>query len=137
MLDIPHQENRLSEPVVRTNGHAGDDEHAVDRRRRSDDSDPLRVLLRDNVSFHRAFYVLAADRRDRAAQSTVEALVFQLRSGIASLSERDARRRLAELSRDQVVTVCDQLLNLRLSIATAWTPEEAGALMIIWEDFHA
>jgi hypothetical protein len=138
MFEISDHEERLAEPVIRTNGHADDDEYAADRARRPDKFDYLRALLHDNVSFHRAFYAIAAERRrGRAAASTLEALVSQLRSGIESLRERDAQRRLTELSRDQVVTACDRALNFKPSIAKAWKPDEAEALVIVWSQLHA
>jgi hypothetical protein len=69
-----------------------------------------RELLADNVSLERAYAKIQAERvRGRAAVSTVDALVYQLRKGGAALSDPNAIRRLAELSEHQMHEVSVRL----------------------------
>jgi hypothetical protein len=66
---------------------------------------------------------------DPAAPSTVEALMFSLRSrGTAALSEHDCRRRLSELSAEQMLEVAVRLQKLKSEIAPAWGEEQLEAL---------
>jgi hypothetical protein len=67
-----------------------------------------------------------------AAASTIDALAFSLRRGVAELANADSRRRLSELSDEQVRIVCRRLQSFKPEIATPWPPEELEALMIIW-----
>ena len=63
-----------------------------------------------------------------AAASTVEALMYSLRErGVAALREPDTRRRLSELSKEQLVAVGDRLLVLK--IKRAWTDDEIKTLL--------
>jgi len=65
----------------------------------------LRRLMDDNVSLDRAWHELN-DRPSGAAASTVEALVFGLRDGLAALPKNpDRLRRLSELSAEQLRAV--------------------------------
>jgi hypothetical protein len=110
--------------------------HAADERERSKPPDRnlerLRELLGDNVSIERAQAEI--NRRDRAAISTVEALMFVLRErGIAALQEQKVRACLAQLSEAQIIEVGDRLQRLE---ARAWSPEEVDALVSAWEATH-
>jgi hypothetical protein len=67
-----------------------------------------------------------------AAAATIDALVFSLRRGVGELANADSRRRLSELSEEQVRIVCRRLQSFKPEIATPWPPEEIEALMIIW-----
>jgi DNA-binding cell septation regulator SpoVG len=71
---------------------------------------------------------------DRAPEATVEALMYSLRRGINELTSPDAKRRLSELSEDQLRAVCERLRNFKPEIAPAWTPEEVEALTVIWSE---
>jgi len=63
-------------------------------------------------------------------QPTVEALMFSLRErGTKALSEPDVKRRLFELSDQQVIEVGDRLQTLRPKIARAWSTEEVKLLL--------
>jgi hypothetical protein len=75
----------------------------------------LRGLLDDDVSFERAFTEINSARlRNRAAEATVEALMFSLRErGTAALAEPETQRRLAELSSAQVRDVIARLIAVR------------------------
>lgn len=65
----------------------------------------------------------------KAAVSTVDALMFSLRSrGTAALTEPDTQRRLTDLSDDQLIEVGSRLQKLRPEIARAWTAEEVQIL---------
>lgn len=64
-----------------------------------------------------------------ALEVTVEALMHSLRTrGTKALSEPDTRRRLSELSDDQVIEVGNRLQRLKPEIARRWTSEEVGIL---------
>ena len=80
---------------------------------------------------------LIAERSDRAAESTLEALVFGLREGIAALATHpDRQRRLSELNRRQVSEVCERIQKFMPHIAPAWAPDEVQALVAIWGKIH-
>jgi hypothetical protein len=74
--------------------------------------------------------------RGRAAHSTVDALMYSLRRGIEAITEPDNQRRLAELSEDQLLAVCQRLQNFKPNIASAWPPEEVKAIVSIWSTVH-
>jgi hypothetical protein len=69
----------------------------------------------------------------RAAWSTVESLTLALRRGLAGLLEPDTRRRLAELSDEQVLDVAGRLQRLDAKIARAWSPDEIERLIELCE----
>jgi hypothetical protein len=84
-----------------------------------------------------ANYEIHSERlRGRAAHSTVDALMYSLRRGIEAITEPDNQRRLAELSEDQLLAVCQRLQNFKPNIAPAWPPEEVEALAGIWSTVH-
>jgi hypothetical protein len=58
--------------------------------------------------------------------------MFSLRRGTSALAHPDAQRRLSELSREQLLIVCERLQNFKSEIATAWTPAEVKALVSVW-----
>src|SRR5262245_17744310 len=65
--------------------------------------------LRRSVSVERAWHELHG-RSSGAAASTVEALVFGLRDGLAALAKNpDRLRRLSELNAEQLRSVCERL----------------------------
>jgi hypothetical protein len=72
----------------------------------------------------------------RAAHSAVDALMYSLRRGTEAITEPDNQRRLAELSEDQLLAVCQRLQNFKPNIAPAWPPEEVEALASIWSTVH-
>jgi hypothetical protein len=89
------------------------------------------LLANDDISYERAYETL----RDRSApEATIDALVYSLRRGINELTSPDAKRRLSELSEDQLRAVCERLRNFKPEIAPAWTPEEVEALTVIWSE---
>jgi hypothetical protein len=71
-----------------------------------------------------------------APSSVLEALMYLLRRGIEAITEPDNQRRLAELSADQLLAVCQRLQNFKPNIAPAWPPEEVEALASIWSTVH-
>jgi hypothetical protein len=88
-------------------------------------------LLDPTVSLERAWYEFNARASDgRAAESTVEALMFSLRRGPDALADQNTLRRLSELS-EQLLTVMTRLQKFKPHIAPAWTPEQVEALAII------
>jgi hypothetical protein len=91
-----------------------------------------RELLEDDTSLDRAYSEINRSR-SRAANSTVDALVSSLRSGISSLEDRDVRRRLSELNDDQFIEVGGRLRRLKPEIAVAWTADEVDTLLQLRE----
>jgi hypothetical protein len=94
-----------------------------------------RRLLDENVSLERAWSETQASR-GRAAASTVEALLYSLRTGGAALACPHARRRLAELAEAQLHEVSARLQTFQPKIARAWTPIEVELLVAVWSDLH-
>jgi hypothetical protein len=72
----------------------------------------LRRLLMDSVSLERAWGEL--NRRQDAPQATVAALVYELRMhGLAAFEHSNCRRRLAELSAEQLRELIAALIRVR------------------------
>jgi hypothetical protein len=88
----------------------------------------LRDLLNNDTSLTRTYYEIS--RRDSdAPQRTVEASMYSLRErGTRALAEPATKRRLSELSDQQVIEVGNRLQRLRLEIARALTAEEVETL---------
>jgi transposase len=68
-------------------------------------------------------------RRDHGVpQATIEALMHSLRErGLTALEEQATKRRLSELSEEQLIEVGNRLQ--RLKVARAWTAEEVKQLL--------
>jgi hypothetical protein len=95
-------------------------------------------LAEPGVSLERAWHELnSAHFRGRAAQSTVEALMFSLRSrGIKALDEPDTQLRISELSEQQLHEVGGRLQRLKPEIARAWSAEDVEQLVAAWVAHH-
>ena len=110
------------------------------QRRQSPDTsiERTRRLLADDVTLERAWAEIhRAHFRGRAAESTVEALMFALRErGIAAVQEPYVRFRLAQLSEAQLIEVGDRLQRLEPHIAQAWSPDEIAELISAWKARH-
>jgi hypothetical protein len=73
----------------------------------------------------------------RAAYGTVEALMYSLRErGIKALSEPDTRRRVSELSEEQLHEVSARCQALKLGKGP-WRAEDIGQLVETWATCHA
>jgi len=94
----------------------------------------LRRLMDDDVSIERAWHKI--NPNDRAAASTVEALMFSLRDGIHALTAPATLGRLSKLDERQLSEVAERVQNFRQAIAPAWTPNEVKALVRIWGESH-
>jgi hypothetical protein len=106
----------------------------ADKRQRRKPIDPrivrVRRLLADDVSLERAWHEICAEHfRGRAAASTVEALMFSLRAGVAALGKPDTLRRLSELSDAQLREVAVRLQKFTAEIARPWPPEDIEVLL--------
>ena len=88
----------------------------------------LRKLMADDVSLERAWHELN-ERPQRAARSTVEALMYSLRNGVGALARPDTVHRLAELSDAQLREVAVRVQKFKPHIAPAWKPEEVAVLV--------
>lgn len=86
-------------------------------------------LLDPKVSIEWAWYEL--NRRDGAAYSAIEALMFSLRRGPDALADPNTLRRLAELNEQQLLAVMVRLQKFKPQIAPAWTPEQVETLAIV------
>jgi hypothetical protein len=110
------------------------------RRRRqllTEEERRLQRLLAPETSLEEAWYLMnVAAHRGRAAASTVKALVYQLRRGGAELSNPNARRRLSELSEQQLHEVSTRLQKFMPHIARAWIPAEIEILVGLWSELH-
>jgi hypothetical protein len=107
---------------------------AADKAQRRKPKDPrleeLRRLLANDISLDRAEAELRADRlRGRAAEATVEALMFSLRNGVGALAQSDTLRRLSELGDTQVREVAVRVQKFKPHIAPAWTAQDVGLLL--------
>jgi hypothetical protein len=69
-----------------------------------------------------------------AAQSTIDALMYALRSGITALEKPDNLRRLGELDDAQLRTCVGQLL--KRTVAPSWTQDEVGVLIATRKRLH-
>jgi hypothetical protein len=97
----------------------------------------LRRLAAPDTWLEEAWFLINAPARPgRAAASTVEALVFQLRHGGKGLSNLKARQRLSELSEQQLHEVSARLQEFMPHIARAWSPSEVELLVRVWSDLH-
>src|SRR5262245_58125727 len=92
----------------------------------------LRRLMTDDVSLVEAWYELnVATFFGRAAVSTVKALMFSLRNGVAALAHPETVRRLSELSDTQMREVAVRVQKLRPHIARAWTEKDLQVLLAV------
>jgi len=91
----------------------------------------LRRRMADDVSIERAWHEINHPT-DRAAASTVEALMLALRErGVAALAEGPVRQRLVQLDEEQVVKAGDRQA-LQPDVARAWAPAEVQQLLEAW-----
>jgi hypothetical protein len=98
----------------------------------------LELLLDEDVSFDRAMGIVA-DRQLRgnpAAQSTVDALMYSLRSGCAALSRRDVQQRLTAVDEEQLRDICTLLQKRNPNIAKPWPAGEIEKLVMTWATCH-
>jgi hypothetical protein len=77
-----------------------------------------------------------ARRGHGAPQTTVEALMFAMRSGAKALSESSNQRSLKELTEVQLHEVCARLQKVKSNIARAWTSAEIEGLVTIWAELQ-
>jgi hypothetical protein len=96
--------------------------------RRDPNAERRRRLLADSISIDRA-YAEINKLKGRAANSTVEALAFQLRSGVGVLKEASVRRRLSELSDEQLVEIGARVQRHKPEIAPVWSDDDVDTLM--------
>jgi len=89
-------------------------------------------MMEPDISLERAWHEInraAREQYNSAPQATVEALMRDLRHcGTKALEEPATKRRLSELSDDQIVQVGNRLQRLRPEIARKWTAEEVEIL---------
>ena len=71
----------------------------------------------------------------RAAQSTVDAVMYSLRGGIAVLSRADVCGRLAVIAEDQLREMV-VLLQKRDEIAPRWSDDDVKKLLTAWASCH-
>jgi hypothetical protein len=108
----------------------------ADKKRRPDGLGRLRDLIEDNVGLEATHHKIVALKVTEAPAATVEALVFQLRSGVDALSNPSTLARLARLSEQQARSVAERVRNFKANIASAWGLDEVEALLTIWSLRH-
>jgi hypothetical protein len=102
------------------------------RRPRPSEKNPLLQVLEPDVSLERAWAEISiAHVRDRAAVSTVEALMFSLRSSVRALGHPDTLRRLAALGDAQLREIAVRVQRFQPHIAPTWTSEEVEVLIAV------
>ena len=70
-------------------------------------------------------------RRDGAAYTTIEALMFSLRRGPEALTHPDTLNRLAQLNERQLQEVMTRLQNFMPHIAPAWKDADLDVLAAV------
>jgi len=100
----------------------------------------LQRIIRDpNMSALQAqAMIYASHRKQGAAQSMVDALMYSLRRGLSALSQsdplhRDTLRRLSELNKDQLRECCERLQTRKPEIGPAWSKDELTKLLQVWK----
>ena len=89
----------------------------------------LRRLMDPATSLERAWDEISR-KNGGAPQATVEALMFSLRSrGTKAVEEPATKRRLSDLSEQQVIEVGNRLQRLKPEIARAWSAAEVEILL--------
>jgi hypothetical protein len=88
----------------------------------------LRRLLNSSVTLERAHAELTGKPTGRAATSTVEALAYQLRGGVAVLREPSALRRLSELDEAQIHEIAERLTKR----IPPWRADEIETFIKLW-----
>jgi hypothetical protein len=92
----------------------------------------FRRLMEHDFSLESYWYTI--NQRDgRAAQSTVEALMFSLRRGPDALSNPNTLDRLVQLSDRQLTEVATRVQKFTDHIARAWTAEQVATLIAVRE----
>jgi hypothetical protein len=90
----------------------------------------LRQLMADDGSLDGTWREIStAHIQDRAADSTVEALMFSLRSGIGALADPNTVRQLCELSDAQIRQIAVRLQKLKVHVAPAWVVQDREVLL--------
>jgi hypothetical protein len=90
----------------------------------------LCALMNDDVSFVQAHAEISAAHLDgRAANFTVEAMMYSLRNGVDALGRPDTLRRVSQLSDAQTREVAVRVQKFGPHIAPAWTPEDVEVLI--------
>jgi hypothetical protein len=69
--------------------------------------------------------------RDRAADTTIEALMFSLRRGPEALTHPDTLNRLAQLNERQLLEVMARLQRFKPEIAPAWKDADLEVLAAV------
>jgi hypothetical protein len=104
------------------------------RHRRDPNAERHRRLLADDISLQRAYAEISSSHiKGRAADSTVEALAFQLRVGVGALKEPSTRRRLSELSDKLLAEIVARVRRHKPEIAPVWSDDEVDTLMQLRE----
>jgi hypothetical protein len=86
----------------------------------------------DDVSLERAWREInTAHVQDGAAEFTVEALMFSLRSGIGAFARPDTVRQLCELSDAQIEQIGVRLQKFKPHVASAWAAQDVEVLLAV------
>jgi hypothetical protein len=100
--------------------------------------DDREVLFDETLSLDGAMSIVAGRqlRGSPAANSTVDALMYSLRSGVNALARNDVQPRIAMLDERQMHACCKELQHRNPDIAKSWTKDEIEKLVALWASCH-
>jgi hypothetical protein len=100
--------------------------------------DDREVLFDETLSLDGAMSIVAGRqlRGNPAANSTVDALMYSLRSGVNALARNDVQQRIAMLDERQMHACCKELQHRNPDIAKSWTKDEIEKLVALWASCH-
>jgi len=90
----------------------------------------------DRLSLGALWNALNDPRRYPTPQSTIDAVMYSLRGGVAVLSRDDVQHRLAVIDETQLLKMIDLLQKRDGKIAPRWSDEEVEQLMQTWTACH-
>ena len=106
----------------------------ADAARKPEGANILRLTRLMDLTFEQAKREISG--KNRAAASTVEALMLELRGGTKALSETAVTRRLSQLSEQQLRDIGARLQRLKPEIANAWSAAEIPKLISVWTELQ-
>jgi citrate lyase beta subunit len=92
----------------------------------------LEILLDKTISFDRAMNIIADRQLRKGTQSTVDAVIYSLHSGVGALARSDVQERLGRIDEKQLREICSRVTH----IAKPWTADDVEKLVAIWVARH-
>jgi transposase len=122
----------MNKPIITLHGKPIGLGKRIETERQIKKRTAAEIQMDDVVSLEQAYETF--NRRERAAASTVEALIYVLRSGVAALADSKTKARLAQLDEKQLREVAERVQRFKQEIAPVWTAEEVDKLLAAWGD---